>query len=90
VSGQHHRRVGWTYGPRPRGTCRGCQESKVVGNNGLIVRHRQRVAGQLTLHGCPGGGQPAAEQHQPNQGHEHGPDCVRYGCPNPRDWADTR
>jgi hypothetical protein len=22
--------------------------------------------------------------------HEHGPDCVRYGCPNPRDWADTQ
>jgi hypothetical protein len=29
----------------------------------------------------------AASQEDP---HQHGPSCVRYGCPNPRDWADTQ
>jgi hypothetical protein len=31
---------------------------------------------------------PVADQ--PNHEHEHGPSCVRYGCPNPSDQDDTR
>jgi len=63
VSGQHHKsRVGWVYGPRPRGTCTGCHQSKVIDTHGLVVAHRNPDA---PTRRCPGSNDPPEESAMP-------------------------
>jgi hypothetical protein len=57
MSGRDHRaRTGWTYSRRPRGICQGCQESKVLDRQGLVINHRERVNGRPGLLRCTGSG----------------------------------
>lgn len=54
MSGHHHRREGWTYGPRPRGLCRACLIERTVDTHGLLVTHRWRHTSPQGGQRCPG------------------------------------
>lgn len=55
MSGEHHQRTGWTYGPRPRGLCTVCRRSKVIDTHGLVVAHRSP---DKPVYICDGGRKP--------------------------------
>lgn len=75
MSGHHHKRVGWTYGPRPRGICAGCNIGRTLTKSGLVIKHRQRVNGKPGIYLCPGSMKPPQEAQSaaPEQADPTGP-----------------
>jgi len=65
MSGRHHQRTGWTYGPRPRATCNYCLTSQVIDTHRLIVTHRLKIGGKTTVTRCIGSQRPPVEDAMP-------------------------